>query len=143
MSMRSVLCSLVLFIAPAAAIAAPVTVSDAWIRALPGGLPAAGYFKLHNGSGHALTLVGAKTAACGDAMLHQSTHMGGMAGMHDAPAIAIPAGGTLSFAPGGYHIMCMMPAAVVKPGAAVQVTLRFGDGSSVTALFAVRGANGK
>jgi copper(I)-binding protein len=139
MNLRSVLCLLVLLTTSAAA--TPVTVSDAWFRALPGGLPGAGYFTLHNGTGHALTLTGAKTAACGDAMLHQSTHMGGMAGMSAAAAIDIPAGGTLRFAPGGYHIMCMSPA--LKIGTTAIVTLHFGDGSSVTARFAVRGANGK
>ncbi len=38
------------------AFAAPATVPDAWLRALPGGLPASGYFTLHNTGGRTLVL---------------------------------------------------------------------------------------
>jgi copper(I)-binding protein len=77
------------------------------------------------------------------AMLHKSETMGGMAHMSDESAIDVPAKGTLSFAPGGYHVMCMSPSAAVKPGGTVTMTLRFGDGTSLTAPFAVRNASGR
>jgi periplasmic copper chaperone A len=126
-----------------AAQAAPVSVHDAWLRLLPGDLPAGGYFTLHNGAAKTLVLAGADTKACGSIMLHRSMTMGGMASMADATTIAVPAGGDLVFAPGGYHLMCMAPAANLKIGAQVPVTLHFADGTKLDVPFAVRGAAGR
>lgn len=134
---------LALVISVGAASASEVTVKDAWIRALPNRLPAGGYFTLHNSGKTPLTLTGAVSPACGMLMLHKSENMGGMMHMKDVHAIDVPAGGTLTFAPGGYHLMCMEPSPEVKPGATVKVTLHFGDGSRIEAPFAVRSAMGR
>ena len=123
--------------------AGSVHVSDAWIRALPANLPAAGYFTLHNISGKEVSLTAAKTPDCGMLMLHRSTQSGGMGSMQDVTSVAVPAGGTVKFAPGGYHLMCMDPAPAIKPGATVSVTLSFSDGSKSQTSFAVKNAQGK
>ena len=122
--------------------AAQVSLSGAWFRALPAGLPAGGYFVLHN-HGAAVKLVGASSTACGMLMLHKSEVSSGMAGMTMAEDVDVPAGGTLAFAPGGYHLMCTSPGPAMAPGSHVPVVLKFSDGSSTTAAFAVKGANGK
>jgi hypothetical protein len=57
--------------------------------------------------------------------------------------VEIPAGGSLSFAPGGYHLMCMMPTADVSPGHRVAATLKFAGGVSLNLQFEVRDATGK
>jgi copper(I)-binding protein len=103
---------------PASLAASTVTVSDGWIRALPGTLPAGGYFKLH-----------------------KSETMNGMAEMSDVERIDIAAGGTIMFAPGGYHLMCTDPRAL-RPGGKISVTLSFSNGTHVTSDFAVRNAAG-
>jgi len=124
------------------ATAAPgVTVSDAWMRALPGGLPAGGYFTLRNKTSKTLTLQSASSPACGMLMLHKSETMSGMASMANVDSIDVKPGGTLDFSPGGYHLMCMKPA--LKPGDKVRVTLHFSGGMKVESDFAVRGANGR
>ena len=125
----------------AAAAQPTVTVSDGWVRALPGRLPAGGYFTLHNPTGKTLTLQSASSPACGMLMLHKSATMSGMASMDNVETVAVPAGGTLQFAPGGYHLMCMEPK--LKRGDTISVTLIFAGGTKVTADFAVRGATGK
>lgn len=132
----------VLMVAAATA-AAPVTVSDAWIRALPASVPSGGYFTLRNGGDKPVTLTGADSPACGMMMLHKSQNTGGMSGMMDIAQVDVPAGGKIRFAPGGYHLMCMDAKAVLKPGAPVPVTLQFADGAKVTASFAVRNTAGK
>jgi copper(I)-binding protein len=76
-------------------------------------------------------------------MLHKSENMGGMSSMQDVAEVDVPAGGTIKFAPGGYHLMCMDAKPVIKPGGAVLLTLTFKDGSNLTAKFAVRNAAGK
>ena len=135
--------ALALVVSVAVAEGSEAKISDAWIRALPSGLPAGGYFTLHNGGAKALTLTGASSAACGMLMLHKSDNTGGMMHMEDVTKVDVPAGGTVKFAPGGYHLMCMDPAPSIKPGGKVNVTLSFSDGSSVGAAFAVRSASGR
>lgn len=127
----------------APAFAADIQVSDAWMRALPAKLPAAGYFTLHNTGAKEVALTGASSGACGMLMLHKSTEHGGMGSMEDVQSVTVPAGGTIKFAPGGYHLMCMDPTPAVKPGAKVAVELSFADGARLSADFAVKNAQGK
>ncbi len=131
----------------AAAVALPAqaatTISDAWFRALPNRLPAAGYFTLKNSGPKQVTLNAADSPACGMLMLHKTENMGGMNHMSMIDSVDVPAGGSLSFAPGGYHLMCMDPAPVMKAGASVPVTLKFTDGSVLKADFPVKAATGK
>lgn len=123
--------------------AGAISIRDGWIRALPSGVPSGGYFTLHNGSGKDLVLTGAASPACGMLMLHKSENMGGMSKMEDVAEVPVPQGQDVVFAPGGYHLMCMDAKPEIKPGAHVPVTLRFKDGTEVTAAFAVRNAMGK
>jgi len=126
-----------------AAQAGSVTVTDGWIRALPGKTPAGGYFTLSNDSGRRMVLTGASSPACGMLMLHKTENESGMASMDDVTSIPIAVGAHLSFAPGGYHLMCMDPTAAIAPGNKVPVTLIFSDGTKVTNEFAVRHATGQ
>jgi copper(I)-binding protein len=123
--------------------AAAITIEGAWIRALPPSVPSGGYFTLRNGDGKTITLTGADSPACGSMMLHLSQNHGGMNHMTHVTAIDVPAGGTLAFASGSYHLMCMAAKPMLKPGAAVPVTLRFQDGQTLAVRFQVRSAAGK
>jgi copper(I)-binding protein len=46
----------------------------------------------------------------------------------------------VTFAPGGYHLMCMQPS--MKIGETVNVTLMFQDGSKLAAALPVFGPQG-
>jgi len=128
--------------APAAQTGAPtVTITDAWFRALPGQLPAGGYFTARNTGTRDLAITGAKSNGCGLLMLHESQNMGGMSSMNMARSVPLPAGGSVAFAPGGYHLMCEQPK--LKIGTPVSVVLSLSDGTSVAVRFAVRNAKGK
>ena len=122
-----------------------LTVSHAWIRLLPGGLhlPAAGYFDLANTSSRSVELVGATTPAFKRAMLHRSISENGVEKMVHVAAVTVPAHGNIHFAPGGYHIMLMHRSRPLAIGATLPITLRFKDGTTVTASFQVRGATGE
>lgn len=122
--------------------AAGITVTDGWIRALPSNVPSGGYFTLSNDSGKRIVLTGASSPACGMLMLHKTEASGGMASMSDVATIPIAVGAHLSFAPGGYHLMCMNPTPAIRPGNSIPVTLRFADGETVIADFKVRNATG-
>ncbi|HEY2009103.1 MAG TPA: copper chaperone PCu(A)C [Rhizomicrobium sp.] len=123
--------------------AAPFEVTDGWFRALPGKLPAGGYFTAYNGTGREIAIVGADSDACGMLMIHQSSNKGGMSSMDMVDKVSVPAGSTVRFAPGGYHLMCDNPNAKMKVGSKVGVLLKLSDGSSVAAGFAVKNAAGK
>lgn len=123
--------------------AAPFEVTDGWFRALPGKLPAGGYFTAYNGTGRDISIVGANSDACGMVMIHQSSNKGGMSGMDMVDKVSVPAGGTVRFEPRGYHLMCDNPNTKMKVGSKVGVLLKLSDGSSVAAGFAVKNAAGK
>ena len=125
------------------ALAADVTVSGAWFRALPAGLPAGGYFTVHNNTDKDIALTGASSAACGTVMLHRSMNMGGMEQMKMVKSVTVPAHGEIAFKPGDYHLMCMKPKPEMTPGGSVSVTLEFAGGSKVKAGFAVKGPKGE
>jgi hypothetical protein len=132
-----------LLLMTSAAQAAPFEVSDGWFRALPGKLPAGGYFTAFNNTGRDVAIVAVESDACGMLMLHQSKSTGGMSGMDMVDKVNVPAGRQVAFAPGGYHLMCTNPKPMMKIGARVPVLLRLSDGSAVVVAFTVRGATGK
>jgi|SRR5579871_4961007 len=123
--------------------AADITVSNGWFRALPSGQPAGGYFTMKNSGSRAVELIAAESSACGMLMLHQTLATGGMSRMEDVKSVSISPGGTVSFAPGHYHLMCMSPSIAMTPGKTVIVTLVFSDGSRAHAQFVVKNAAGE
>jgi copper(I)-binding protein len=121
--------------------AAPFDITDAWFRSLPGKLPAGGYFTAQNNGRREIAITGASSEACGMLMIHQSSNKGGMSGMDMVESVKVPPGGIVTFAPGGYHLMCEQPR--MKIGGKVAVLLHLSDGSTVAVGFAVKGATGK
>jgi len=123
--------------------AAPLDITNAWFRALPGKLPAGGYFTAQNNTQRDIAIAGASSDACGMLMIHQSRTAGGMSGMDMVEKVNVPAGGKIAFAPGGYHLMCTDPTPKMKIGAKVPVLFSLSDGSAVAVAFTVKGAAGK
>jgi copper(I)-binding protein len=122
---------------------APVTVSQARIRWLPGDLPMAGYFRITSHATSPLYLVGATSPAFAELMLHRSIEEAGTSRMEHVDRVALNPAQTVEFAPGGYHLMLMQRKQDVHAGQEVPVTLRFSDGETLTARFKVVGAQGK
>lgn len=128
---------------PISAWAADLRVEDAWIRLLPGAAPAGGYFVLHNSARQPAVLVSAASAAFGHVMMHRTTEEAGVSRMLHVDSVDVPAGGKVSFAPGGYHLMLMQPTRKLAPGERIPVMLEFLGGRQVTAEFQVRGPAAK
>lgn len=105
--------------------------------------PAAGYFTLKNDTDQAKVLTGASSPACGMVMLHKSMTKEGSSEMADVGSVTVAPHNSVTFSPGGYHLMCMSPAADMGKRKSVPMTLSFKDGSSVSADFPVRGAAGQ
>lgn len=121
--------------------AATVSVSDCWIRALPGDLPSGGYFKAGNTGDQPVNLISITTEAFGMAMLHQTQSQGSTSSMAMVHQVAVPAHGSLVFAPGNYHVMLEQPKQPLKIGTTIPLTFSFSDGEKVTASCAVKSAS--
>ena len=128
---------------PVGAWAADLNVSDGWIRIQPGGAPAGGYFQLRNAGKQPVVLVGASSASFGNVMMHKTAEEGGVSRMLPVEKVKVPAGGTVAFAPGSYHLMLMQPTRKVAAGDRIQVTLEFAKSQKLTTEFQVRGPGGK
>ncbi len=119
-----------------------VHASHAWIRLLPGDLPAGAYVTLQNDGDQPVALNGQRaSAAYAEAMLHQSSNEGGTSRMSAVESLTVPAHGTAMLAPAGYHLMLMKPNKPVKPGDTVRLQLSFTDGSTLATDFLARPAN--
>jgi len=140
MRMRLMICCFTALVAGPALAQPAVTIAKPWMRYLLPNVPAAGYMVVQNNRGSDITITGAASPDCGMLMLHESTDSSGMAMMMDVPTITVPAHGSVTFAPGGYHLMCMQPA--MKVGGQVPVTLTLGDGTKLAATLPVYGAQG-
>jgi copper(I)-binding protein len=117
-----------------------VGVSAPWFRYLLPNIPAGGYMVLQNtGDGDAL-LIGASSPDCSSLMLHKSEDTSGTAMMMAVQNVTVPAGGTVNFASGGYHLMCMQPKMHV--GERVPVTLDFQDKANILLIIPVYGPAG-
>ncbi|HLI16741.1 MAG TPA: copper chaperone PCu(A)C [Rhodanobacteraceae bacterium] len=143
--LRAMACACLITASAAAFAAAPakssVHVEHAWIRWLPANLPAAGYAKIVNDGDSTVRLTGASSPDYGEVMLHQSRLAEGDSTMVMVAHLDILAHGSVSLAPGGYHLMLSHAKQPVKPGDTVPVTLHFADGASVQVGFKVMPAN--
>lgn len=117
---------------------AEVEASAAWIRWLPGDLPAGGYLTLHNRGTHAATLVGASSTGYAEISIHRSINQGGTSSMQPVQQLRLEPGESVNFGAGGYHLMLEHPTTAVHPGDHVPITLHFEGGSSMTVSFEVR-----
>ncbi len=117
-----------------------IHVDQAWIRATPPGAPAAGGFlQLHNAGGTDDRLLSVTTAAAARTEIHEVTEVDGVARMRPlADGLALPAGGAVSLAPGGYHLMLLEPVKPLVEGERVEATLRFAQAPEQRVVFAVR-----
>jgi copper(I)-binding protein len=104
-----------------------IQVEQPWSRAMPPTAPAAAaYFVLHNPGSLADRLIGASAPISARAELHEHAHVGGVMQMREvAGGIPLPAGGQVSFQPGGYHVMLLELPRQMKEGEQFPLTLRF------------------
>lgn len=116
-------------------------VQHAWIRWLPGDLPAAGYAIVVNDSDKQVRMLGADSPDYGGVMLHQSFKRDGTEHMQLVDGIDIPAHGKITLAPGGYHLMLMHARHPIAPGDHAHLNLRFSGDQTVGVDLEVRPAN--
>jgi copper(I)-binding protein len=116
--------------------AAP-SVQAAWSRPASQGATGAGFMVLVNSGAKPDALVAIESTAARQVQIHQSSVTGGMASMKMVTSVPIPAGGRVSFAPGGYHLMFLGLTKAQKVGESLPATLVFASGARIKTAFAV------
>jgi len=100
------------------------------LAAVPG-RPAAGYFQLRI-QGDRGALVSVTSPQAGRIEMHETMNMANMSTMHALGAIPVRDGETLSFAPGGRHLMVYDPGPGAMAGGRIDLVLHFQRGNPVT-----------
>ena len=119
--------------------AAP-TVSDAWVRPPIGpDRPAAGYMTITNPGSKADALLGVSSPIAMSVEIHETTpDASGMMAMHPVESIDIPAGGSATLEPGGYHLMLMGVKEMPAVGGTVELRLTFEKAGDVVVQAEVK-----
>lgn len=120
--------------------AGDITIETPWSRATPGGAKVAGGFlKITNAGTTPDTLVSGTFAASGRVEIHEMAVKDGVMTMRPLKdGLVIPPGGSVTLAPGGYHLMFMDLAQQLKDGDTVKGTLVFEKAGKVDVTFQVR-----
>ena len=113
-------------------------IRDAWVRWLPGNLPAGGYVTLVNSSDRAISLIAASSPDYALVSMHRSRTKSGVSQMLPVDKIIVEAHSTVEFGVEGYHLMLERPTRALRPGDQVSVTLQFAGSPAVTATLVVR-----
>lgn len=123
-----------------------LSLTDLWTRATPPGAPtAAGYLTITNNGKAADKLIAASSSQAESGGLHMMTVKDGVMSMHSIEGGAdIPAGGTVTLAPGGFHIMFVTLKEPLKEGAKLPVTLIFEKAGTIETFLHIKeiGADG-
>lgn len=130
--------------APAEAVAGQVpglTISNARLVLAPvAGNPAAVYFDIAYEGEQGLSVRKADVEGAGMSMMHDYGEYDFKVQMMEALPVALTKGSKVEFKPGGLHVMAMEPAATLKPGDKVKVTLTMSGGATQVFEAEVRAA---
>lgn len=112
--------------ASAPAMAGPVTVEGAWVRATVKGQTATGGFMTLRARQN-LTLVGLRSPQAPHAELHEMAMDGDIMRMRAVETLPLPAGKDVALRPGGHHLMLMGLTAPLGAGQLVTLELLLKD----------------
>lgn len=110
-----------------------LTVSRAYVPQPASPDVAAAYFTVINSGDRADTLTGVSTDVSNQSMMHQSVGQT----MTMVSSMPIPAHGSITFRPDGYHVMIDKPTRTLRQGDHVRLTLTFGRSAPITVLVPV------
>ena len=120
--------------------AGALTIRHPWARATPTGAKVGAlYLTVSNAGAEGDRLLSVSTDAAEHCEIHVSEAGSGMMTMRMVNEVDIPAGGSVSFAPQGAHVMLMGLKAPLKKGATFPATLHFDKAGDVAVEVAVQG----
>lgn len=119
-----------------------LAIGHPWSRATPGGAKVGGgYLTITNNGSAPDRLVAATAASVADHVeIHEMAMANNVMTMRKLDnGVAVPAGKTVAFAPGGYHLMLMGLKAPLKEGDRVKATLTFEKAGPIEVTINVEG----
>jgi copper(I)-binding protein len=121
--------------------AGDLVLGHAWARATPGGAQVGGgYLTIENRGTAPDKLLGGSSPAAAEVEVHEMAMKNDVMTMRPVSGgLSIPPGQTVTFAPGGYHIMMMGLKAPLKQGDRVPMTLQFEKAGIVNVMLDVQG----
>jgi len=127
-----------------------ITVVQPWARATPAGATTgAVYMTLANKTDTADRLTAASSDVAGKAQVHEMAVVNGIMEMRELPdGLAIPAGGSVTLKPGGYHVMLIGLKKPLIAGQTLPLTLTFAKAGNISitvpihAIGATQGGQG-
>lgn len=125
---------------PAPAKGRDLLIHHAWVRPTPPAAPAgAGYLTITNKGVKPDRLLAGSSPWVREVQVHEMKLDGDVMRMRPVPGgIPVPAGGSVTLAPGGYHLMLIGLKRPFVAGGRVPVTLRFARGGTMTVSLPVR-----
>ena len=126
--------------APASTEPAEYAVIEGWVRAPLGGRDVTAGFVTLTAGAPGGQLVGASTDEANAIELHTMAMDGAVMRMRHVDSLDIPAGGAMSLAPGGDHLMIFGVNPEALEDGEMTVTLTFADGETLTVTLPVRDA---
>lgn len=120
-----------------------IEVREAWVRTAPGtdgmGMNGALFMIINNKGAEADTLMRVETEAASMSQVHLTeVDANGVSSMHEVEGVEIPAGGSVEFKSGSYHVMLMGLKEGVQAGSTASFTLYFKKAGAVVVEAAVR-----
>ena len=119
-----------LLLASSALHAQNVEVSNAWVRSTVQGQKGTGAF-MNITAKDGAKLVGVSSPVAGVAEVHEMKMEGDIMKMRALPVLDLPAGQTVQFKPGSYHLMLMDLKQPLSKGSTVPLTLRLQDAQGI------------
>ena len=133
----------IIFMFSSAFAADNIMVHNAWVRSAPPNAKVlAAYMKIINKSDEPRALTAVSSSLFGKVQMHKTEMQDGMMKMIHQKQLHIPAGGSLTLEPGGYHLMLMNPKTVPQEGEQVNLELKFDNGLTLNVNVPVRAAKG-
>jgi copper(I)-binding protein len=122
-----------------------ITIEHPWSRATPGGAQvAAGYLTLDNDGDTGDRLISATAEVAGRTQIHQMSMVDGVVKMREVPdGLALPAKGSVTLEPNGYHLMFLDLKRPLKDGEEFSGALTFEKAGTVEVTFEVEGVGAK
>lgn len=108
-----------------------VSVHNAWVRSAPPGTDVlAAYLVLRNESEETKVLTSVSSSMFDRVEIHKTEMHEGMMKMIPQESLPVPAGGSVTLEPGGFHLMLIGPKSLPKEGEEVDLILKFSNGHS-------------
>ncbi len=119
--------------------ASAVQISEAWSRPAAAGGNGAGFFTITNAGGKPDILVAVTSLAANKVEMHQTSMANGVMSMQQIQGgIPLPPGSSITFAPGGKHLMVMGLKAALHSGGKLPLTFKLKSGRQLTIQAHVR-----